>query len=61
VVISCYVPHEIVFLNKFDGTWIRTGVYTVFALMAVAGISWGIYSLRGRGSASPVAVITDNF
>lgn len=31
------------------------------ALMAVAGISWGIYSLRGRGSASPVAVTTDNF
>jgi drug/metabolite transporter (DMT)-like permease len=31
------------------------------ALMAVAGISWGIYSLRGRGSGSPVAVTTDNF
>ena len=31
------------------------------ALMAVAGISWGIYSLRGRGSVSPVAVTTDNF
>jgi drug/metabolite transporter (DMT)-like permease len=31
------------------------------ALMAVAGISWGIYSLRGRGSRSPVAVTTDNF
>jgi len=30
-------------------------------LMAVAGISWGIYSLRGRGSRSPVAVTTDNF
>jgi drug/metabolite transporter (DMT)-like permease len=31
------------------------------ALMAVAGISWGIYSLRGRGSVSPVAITTDNF
>ena len=31
------------------------------ALMAAAGISWGIYSLRGRGSVSPVAVTTDNF
>ena len=31
------------------------------ALMAVAGISWGIYSLRGRGSASPVVVTKDNF
>jgi drug/metabolite transporter (DMT)-like permease len=30
-------------------------------LMAVAGIAWGIYSLRGRGSLSPVAVTTDNF
>jgi drug/metabolite transporter (DMT)-like permease len=31
------------------------------ALMTVAGISWGIYSLRGRGTGSPVAVTTDNF
>jgi drug/metabolite transporter (DMT)-like permease len=31
------------------------------ALMALAGISWGIYSLRGRGSVSPVAITTDNF
>jgi drug/metabolite transporter (DMT)-like permease len=31
------------------------------ALMAVAGISWGIYSLRGRGTRSPTAVTTDNF
>jgi drug/metabolite transporter (DMT)-like permease len=30
-------------------------------LMALAGVSWGIYSLRGRGSLSPVAVTTDNF
>jgi len=31
------------------------------ALMAVGGISWGIYSLRGRGTVSPTAVTTDNF
>jgi drug/metabolite transporter (DMT)-like permease len=30
-------------------------------LMAVAGISWGVYSLRGRGSASPLAQTTSNF
>jgi drug/metabolite transporter (DMT)-like permease len=30
-------------------------------LMTVAGISWGGYSLRGRGSKAPVAVTTDNF
>jgi drug/metabolite transporter (DMT)-like permease len=31
------------------------------ALMTVAGISWGIYSLRGQGSLSPVAVTMDSF
>lgn len=31
------------------------------ALMALAGIAWGIYSLRGRGSTRPVAVSADNF
>lgn len=31
------------------------------ALMGIAGVSWGIYSLRGRGAASPVTVTTDNF
>lgn len=30
-------------------------------LMTIAGIAWGIYSLRGRGIASPVAVTADNF
>jgi drug/metabolite transporter (DMT)-like permease len=30
-------------------------------LMALAGVSWGIYSLRGRGSVSPLAVTTDHF
>ncbi len=30
-------------------------------LMAVAGIGWGVYSLRGRGNKLPAAVTTDNF
>ncbi|MEO7426373.1 MAG: DMT family transporter [Fibrobacteria bacterium] len=31
------------------------------ALMAAAGISWGIYSGRGKGSPDPLAVTTGNF
>lgn len=31
------------------------------ALMAIAGISWGVYSLRGRGATDPLAVTADNF
>jgi drug/metabolite transporter (DMT)-like permease len=31
------------------------------ALMMMAGIAWGIYSLRGRGSASPLAETAGNF
>lgn len=31
------------------------------ALMAIAGISWGIYSLRGRGSLDPLVDTTNNF
>jgi len=31
------------------------------ALMAVAGIAWGIYSLRGRGTEDPVGDTTRNF
>jgi drug/metabolite transporter (DMT)-like permease len=31
------------------------------ALMAVAGISWGFYSLRGRRSGAPLADTTGNF
>jgi drug/metabolite transporter (DMT)-like permease len=31
------------------------------ALMAVAGISWGVYTLRGRSAVDPVAATTDNF
>lgn len=30
-------------------------------LMAVAGIAWGIYSLRGRGAEDPVATTAANF
>lgn len=30
-------------------------------LMAAAGFSWGVYSLRGRGSANPLAQTTGNF
>jgi drug/metabolite transporter (DMT)-like permease len=31
------------------------------ALMAAAGIAWGIYSLRGRGAGEPVAATAGNF
>jgi drug/metabolite transporter (DMT)-like permease len=31
------------------------------ALMAIAGIAWGIYSLRGRSATRPLAVTADNF
>jgi drug/metabolite transporter (DMT)-like permease len=31
------------------------------ALMASAGIAWGVYSLRGRGAKNPLAVTADNF
>jgi drug/metabolite transporter (DMT)-like permease len=31
------------------------------ALMALAGIAWGIYSVRGRGAANPLAQTTSNF
>jgi len=30
-------------------------------LMAIAGIAWGIYSLRGRGSTDPLAATAGNF
>lgn len=31
------------------------------ALMAVAGVAWGVYSLRGRGIADPLAATASNF
>jgi drug/metabolite transporter (DMT)-like permease len=32
-----------------------------FVLMTAAGVAWGIYSLRGRGSGNPSAVTAANF
>lgn len=34
---------------------------TAAVLMAIAGIAWGAYSLRGRGHANPTAATTWNF
>jgi drug/metabolite transporter (DMT)-like permease len=31
------------------------------ALMAIAGVAWGIYSLRGRGAGDPLRLTADNF
>jgi len=31
------------------------------AFMAIAGASWGVYSLRGRGGSNPVSVTAGNF
>ena len=31
------------------------------ALMAIAGIAWGLYSLLGRGEADPLGTTSDNF
>lgn len=31
------------------------------ALMAVAGVAWGVYSLRGRGAGEPIAATAGNF
>jgi drug/metabolite transporter (DMT)-like permease len=31
------------------------------ALMAIAGVAWGIYSLRGRRGEDPITATTDNF
>jgi drug/metabolite transporter (DMT)-like permease len=31
------------------------------ALMAIAGIAWGLYSLLGRGAADPIEVTANNF
>jgi drug/metabolite transporter (DMT)-like permease len=30
-------------------------------LMAIAGVAWGAYSLRGRGAVNPLATTADNF
>ncbi len=31
------------------------------ALMALAGVAWGVYSIRGRGTADPLAATAGNF
>ena len=31
------------------------------AMMATAGVAWGVYSLRGRGAMDPIVSTTDNF
>lgn len=38
----------------------RASLYGI-ALMAIAGASWGIYSLRGRGAQDPLAATAGNF
>lgn len=35
--------------------------FTGAALMALAGFSWGVYSLRGRSAVNPLAQTTNNF
>jgi drug/metabolite transporter (DMT)-like permease len=30
-------------------------------MMGVAGVAWGVYSLRGRGTTDPIVTTTDNF
>lgn len=40
---------------------VSTPSLTGFLLMTLAGIAWGIYTLRGRGSKNPLADTTQNF
>ncbi|MGB9180807.1 MAG: DMT family transporter [Pyrinomonadaceae bacterium] len=40
---------------------LKTPPLTKSALMAIAGISWGFYSLRGRGTRDPLSDTTNNF
>jgi drug/metabolite transporter (DMT)-like permease len=40
---------------------VTTPPLTGFLLMTVAGIAWGIYTLKGRGSANPLADTAYNF
>lgn len=40
---------------------VSTPSVTGFLLMTVAGIAWGIYTLKGRSSANPLADTTYNF
>jgi len=40
---------------------VSTPSITGFVLMAIAGISWGVYTLMGRGSKNPLSDTTHNF
>jgi len=40
---------------------ITTPSFTGFSLMSIAGIAWGIYSLKGRASANPLKDTAYNF
>ena len=40
---------------------LKTPSFKSAALMALAGTAWGVYTLRGRGSANPAVVTGDNF
>ena len=40
---------------------LETPSLTGFALMTIAGVAWGIYTLRGRGSENPLSDTTYNF
>ncbi|NIP30828.1 MAG: EamA family transporter [Candidatus Dadabacteria bacterium] len=40
---------------------VKTPTLTGFILMTIAGVSWGIYTLRGKNSINPLADTTYNF
>ncbi|WP_281560679.1 DMT family transporter [Thalassomonas sp. RHCl1] len=40
---------------------LSTPSFTGFVLMTIAGIAWGVYTLKGRGSNSPLADTSYNF
>lgn len=40
---------------------VTTPSFTGFILMALAGIAWGFYTIRGKGSKNPLADTTQNF
>ncbi len=40
---------------------VSTPSFSGFVLMALSGIGWGIYTLKGRGSKNPLADTTKNF
>ena len=40
---------------------VSTPSFSGFILMAISGVGWGIYTLKGRGSKNPLADTTKNF